>query len=256
MIKTLRTVYWEAVVEKMLALVLFFSTWELLPRLGWIDVRFLPPVSEVIKGMAELTVSGEMSVHLGISLQRSLIGFFIAAGLALPLGIAMGWFTWLEKAADPLLQVCRNTSVLALYPVFILLFGLSEFAKIAIIFWGTLWPVLLNTIEGVKGVDPLLVKSARSMGSPRLTLLLKVVLPSALPSVLTGFRLSASRAVVVLVAAEMLGAQKGLGYLIFQAQLDREIPVMYAGILSITLLGVLINYGLTKFEKRVVRWRE
>jgi NitT/TauT family transport system permease protein len=252
----LRTIRLESVIEKVLAIGLLLLAWELCPRLGLIDVRFLPPFSDVIKGLIELTASGQMALHMEASLRRSLLGFIIAVLMALPLGIIMGWFKRFEKVVDPLLQVCRNTSVLALYPVFILIFGLSEFSKIAIIFWGTLWPILLNTIEGVKGVDPLLIKSARSMGSSQLTLLLKVVVPFAMPLILTGLRLGASRSVVVLVAAEMLGAQEGLGFLIFQTQLDHDNPEMYAGIISIALLGVLINYGLAKLEQHLIRWKE
>ncbi|BBB89535.1 MAG TPA: ABC transporter permease [Methylomusa anaerophila] len=252
----LQSIRLEPVLERTLAVGLLLLAWELLPRMGFLDARFLPPFSEVIERLVKMIVTGRMSVHLLASLQRSLIGFSLAVALSLPLGVMMGWFKRFERGVDPLLQMSRNTSVLALYPVFILVFGLGELSKVAIIFWGTLWPILINTIEGVKGADPLLIKSARSMGSSQLTLLFKVVLPSAMPSILTGFRLSAARSVLVLVAAEMLGAQKGLGYLIFQAQLDNETPEMYAGIVLIALIGVLLNYTLIRFERHATRWKE
>jgi NitT/TauT family transport system permease protein len=167
----------------------------------------------------------------------------------------MGWFQKLEEYLDPLLQIFRNTSVLALFPVFILVFGLGELSKSAIVFWGCIWPSLLNTISGVKGVDPLLIKSARSMGISVLKLFQKVILPAALPEIMTGIRLSAGVAIIILVAAEMLGATRGLGYFIFYAQQKYAIPDMYAGIVTISILGVLINFLLVKLENRIAAWK-
>lgn len=155
-----------------------------------------------------------------------------------------------------MLQMCRNTSTLALYPVFILFFGLGEASKIAIIIRGTVWPILLNTITGVKSIDPLLIKAARSMGVCKLKLFSKVVLPMASPSILTGLRLSAATAILMLVAAEMLGSDRGLGYFIFRSEQIDQIAEMYAGLIALVVLGVAINYFLVGFEKKITRWKE
>jgi len=242
--------------QKVAAILVFLLIWEALPRLGIVDQFLLTPFSLVLQALVKLIISGEMTKHLLSSTLRSLGGFGIAMVVGIPVGILMGWFKRFESFVDPLLQVFRNTSILALFPVFILVFGLGEVSKIAIIFWGTLWPTLLNTIAGVKNVDPLLVKSARSMGISQMGLLFHVVLPAAGPSILTGIRLSAANAVLVLVAAEMLGANSGLGFLIFYAEQSYVVPDMYAGILTLSLIGCGVNYLLVALERRVTRWKE
>lgn len=242
--------------RKTIAIAVFLLLWELLPRLHAIDPFFLPPFSEVIEALWVLTASGEMLKHVEVSLQRSFTGFIMAVSISIPLGIIMGWFQKFEGIVDPLLQVFRNTSALALFPVFILILGLGEVSKTAIILWGAMWPTLLSTIGGVKNVEPLLIKSAKSMGISQFNLFRKVILPAAAPSILTGLRLSATSSILILVAAEMLGANAGLGFLIFYAEQKYAIPEMYVGIVSISLLGFTVNYLLVALEKRFTRWKE
>jgi NitT/TauT family transport system permease protein len=145
---------------------------------------------------------------------------------------------------------------LALYPLFILLFGLGETSKVAIIFWGAVWPILLNTIEGVRGVEPLFVKTAYSMGASKRILFTRVILPATFPTIFTGIRLSASRSFFILVAAEMMGSSSGLGHLVFFSEANLRIAEMYCGILMLIILGVAINYILVTLEKRITRWKE
>lgn len=246
----------QNIFESTIAGIIFVLIWEILPRFGLVDTYFLPPFSDVVKALFKIIKSGELFVHLTASFQRVFLGYLSAVLVAVPLGIVMGSLKRFEKYIDPLFQTFRNISVMALFPVFILLFGIGESAKVAIIFWGTIWPTLLNTIGGVKNVDPLLIKSARSMGISRLSLFRKITLPAASPSILTGIRLSASLSVIILVAAEMIGANEGLGFLIFYAEQKYVIPEMYAGILSLALLGLIINYGLVALEKKLTKWKE
>jgi NitT/TauT family transport system permease protein len=243
-------------VDKTLAIAVVIVIWEVFPRLELIDSFLLPPFSDVIRSLLNLITTGEIFRHFSISISRSFIGFVIGIGIAIPLGIFMGWYGKLEEVADPLLQACRNSSVLALYPVFLLFFGLGEVSKMAIIIWGTIWPALLNTISGVKNTDPLLIKAARSMGVGNFTLLYKVIAPAALPSILTGVRLSAASSILVLVAAEMIGANAGLGFMVFYFEERYAVPEMYAGILTMSLLGVVVNYLLVGLEKRLTGWKE
>ncbi|MEL7633207.1 ABC transporter permease [Sporomusa sphaeroides] len=244
------------ILEKTMGIILVVLIWELTPRLELIDPFLLPPFSEVIHSLFNLVMTGEIFKHFSISITRSAAGFFIGIGIAIPLGIFMGWYSKLEEVVDPLVQACRNSSVLALYPVFLLLFGIGEVSKMAIIIWGTIWPSLLNTISGVKNTDPLLIKAARSMGVSKLTLLYKVIAPAALPSILTGVRLSAASSILVLVAAEMIGANAGLGFMIFYFEERYAVPEMYAGIITMSLFGVTVNYLLVALEKRLTGWKE
>jgi NitT/TauT family transport system permease protein len=153
------------------------------------------------------------------------------------------------------LEFFRNTAALALLPVFTLILGIGESSKIAIVFYACFFPVLLSTVAGVATVDPQLLRSARVLGlSPAVTFR-KVVFPAAVPTIFTGIRISGAAAVLVLIAAEMVGANAGLGFLINYAQFNFLIPKMYAGILTTSLLGLAVNYSLVSLERRFSRWR-
>jgi NitT/TauT family transport system permease protein len=239
-----------------LIIILVLSLWEFLPAAGIVNPKFLTPASEVFRTLWQLIQAGELHRHFLVSLKRIAFGLGLAMVVACPLGLVMGWFRGLELSIDAPLQAGRQVSALALFPAFILFFGIGELSKIVIIFWASVWPVLLNTITGVKSIDPLLIKSARSMDASELTLFRKVVLPASAPSIFTGVRLGASYAFMVLVAAEMIGANAGLGFLVLNSQETFKIPEMYAAITALGLFGLTINNLLLSFEKRVSRWRE
>ena len=245
----------RAAVRRSIAIVLFVAVWELAPRLGMVDPVFLPPISEVATSWWRLIANGELVEHLAASVVRSMSGLALAVVTAIPLGLLVGWYRPVADVLDPLLEVFRNTSALALLPVFVLLLGLGETSKIALVLFACTWPILLNTISAVRGVDPLLVKSARSFGLSSPALFWKVVLPSSVPALFTGVRLAASYSILVLIAAELTGAKAGLGYLITAAQYNFQIPQMYAGILTISLLGLALNQLLVAVERRLTRWR-
>jgi NitT/TauT family transport system permease protein len=118
------------------------------------------------------------------------------------------------------------------------------------------WAILLNTIAGVKNIDPLLIKSAKSMGTSPLKLFVKVIIPASIPSIFIGIRLSATTSILILIAAEMIGASAGLGFLLYDAEVKYQIPRMYASIITMSMLGLIVNYSLVAVEKRVTRWKE
>ncbi len=233
----------------------FLLLWELVPRAGIVSEAYLSPPSQILPAIWQMAQSGELLKHVGASLQRSLWGLLLAIGLGVALGLLMGWFSRLEAIVDPILQLFRQTSAFALFPVFILFLGIGELSKVAIIFWASFWPVLLSTISGVKQVDQLLINSARSMGASRLFVFGKVVLPAASPSIFTGIRLAGTYCITALVAAEMIGAHSGLGFLTLNSQEVFQIPAMYAGILLLALLGLALNFILARIERRLTRWR-
>lgn len=233
----------------------FFAVWEALPRMGIVDQAFLPPFSEIIKALINLIVSGKLFVHIGVSLQRSIIGFGLAVLVAIPLGLLMGWYTRFERYTDLFIQSLRNTSTLALLPVFILFLGIGEASKIAIIFYGSTWLLLINTISGVKNVDPIYIKAAKSMGVSDTDLFRKVILPASIPSIVAGAKLGAKTALLLVIAAEMIGAKSGLGFFIQNAQYNFMIPEMYAAILTLVILGLTVNYLLVWFEMKVTSWK-
>lgn len=238
-----------------LGIVAFLLVWELVPRLHIVSDAYLSPPSQIVVTIWDLVSSGALFKHLFASLQRSLYGLLSAIVLGVVLGLLMGWFNRFEAIVDPILQLFRQTSAFALFPVFILFLGIGETSKVAIIFWASFWPVLLSTISGVKQVDRLLIDSARSMGANRLFVFRKVVLPAASPSIFTGVRLAGTYCITALVAAEMIGAHSGLGFLTLNSQEVFQIPTMYAGILLLALLGLALNYVLAVAERRLTRWR-
>ncbi|MFJ8203222.1 ABC transporter permease [Micromonospora chalcea] len=237
------------------ALLALAAIWETVPRAGLVDRVFLPPLSEVVAAWWELLRTGQLADHVGASLTRSLTGLALAVVTAIPLGLLIGWYRPLADLLSPLLEVFRNTAALALLPVFVLILGLGETSKIALVVYACSWPILLNTVAGVKGVDPLLIRSARSMGLNHLRLFQKVILPAAVPTVFTGVRLAGAYSILVLVAAEMVGAKAGLGYLVNYAQYNFAIPDMYAGIITISAIGLVVNQLLVAGERRFSTWR-
>jgi NitT/TauT family transport system permease protein len=241
--------------RRSLAILALVAVWEIAPRAGLVEAAFLPPVSEVLKTLWLLAKSGQLLTHLGASLSRSLAGLALAIVYAVPVGIAIGWYRGFAEAINPLLEILRNTAALALLPVFILLLGIGEASKIALVVYSCSWPILLNTISGVRNVDPLLIKSARTMGLSSMQLFRKVILPASVPTIFVGIRLAGAYSLLVLVAAEMIGAKAGLGYLIIYSQYNFQIPQMYVGIIATALVGVAFNQVLLQLERRLTSWK-
>lgn len=241
--------------KRSLAVLAVLALWEIAPRVGLAEPAFLPPLSEVLATGWKLARNGQLASHVGASLSRSLTGLAAAILFAVPVGLAIGSSKLVCDLLNPLLETLRNTAALALLPVFILLLGIGESSKVALVIYACSWPILLNTIGGVRGVDPLLIKSARTMGLSPTEMLRKVTLPAALPAVFVGIRLAGASSLLVLVAAEMVGAKAGLGYLIIYSQYNFQIPHMYVGILTITALGLAFAQALQWVERRFTSWK-
>ncbi|HJQ48753.1 MAG TPA: ABC transporter permease [Amycolatopsis sp.] len=242
-------------VNRSVAIVTLLVVWEVAPRIGVVDRTFVPPLSEVLAAWWQLLLNGQLASNTTASLTRSLSGFGLAVAVAVPLGLVIGWYRRVADLLGPLLELFRNTAPLALLPVFVLLLGIGETSKISIVFYACTWPILLNTISAVRTVDPTLLRLAKSMNLPPHRVFQKVILPASVPTIFTGIRISGAAAMLVLVAAEMVGAKAGLGYLVNAAQSNFAIPQMYAGIISISVLGVLFNQALVALERRFTAWR-
>lgn len=236
-------------------LLLFFAAWEVAPLTGIVSPIFFPPFSKAVIALKGLLLSGEIFNHIGVSMQRALIGFLLAVLVAIPLGLLMGRYSRLEKITDLFIQGLRNTPHFALLPVFIMVLGIGEASKIAITFLAAFWFLLINTISGVKCVDPLYIKAARSMGSSDAEIFAKVILPASIPSIVAGARLGVKSSLMAVIGAEMLAAKSGLGFFIQNSHLMYRIPEMYAGILTLAVFGLLINYLLVWLEKSATPWK-
>ncbi len=237
------------------ALVLgFLAAWQISSAQGWINPAVFPRLDVIVAALWKGIVGGALIDDIAISLQRSGIAFAAAVIIGIPLGLFMGQVAAVERALDPLLQFFRQTSALALYPVFILMLGLGEASKVFVIFWATLFPILLSTIGGVKEVDRKLVEMARTYGAGSIAIFRRVILPASVPAIFVGLRLSATTALLLLIAAEMIGANKGVGFQVMNAQYNFQIPLMYASILLLALLGLAANAGLVLLQRKLCRW--
>lgn len=234
----------------------FLAVWQIGSTFGWINPTVFPPLDKILAATWEGIAGGKLLDDIAVSLQRSGLAFAAAVGLGIPLGLFMGQIRAVEQALDPLLQFFRQTSALALYPVFILLLGLGEASKVFVIFWATLFPILLATIGGVKEVDRKLIEMAATFGASRATIFRRVVLPASVPSIFVGLRLSATTALLLLIAAEMIGANKGLGFQVMNAQYNFQIPQMFAAILLLAVLGLSANAALVTLQRRLCRWAD
>ncbi|MDR3135744.1 MAG: ABC transporter permease [Deltaproteobacteria bacterium] len=238
-------------------IIAFLLLWQLAPFVGLADGRFIPPLSVVVADALKLFSNGQIFIHAATSAQRVLVGLVAAIIVAIPSAVALaGWFPRLTKFMSPLLQLLGNINPFALFPLFILLFGVGEMAKFAIIFWSSLFPVLNTTISGIQNIDPILLKAARSMGATKATIFRKVVLPGALPSIFTGFRMGATTAFLFIIAAEMLSASAGMGWLINNSSINNYIPRIYVGVVGIAIMGMLMSLLINKLESLFLDFKE
>jgi NitT/TauT family transport system permease protein len=237
-----------------ISIVLLF--WELAPRFGLADPLFIPPPTAIMTALFKLIQSGELIEMTAISIRRAATGYSLAVSLAVPLGFLVGWFKTFEKYFNLLFQSMRQINTSTILPLFIMLLGIGETSKIAIIAFSSFWSTFLNTVSGVKNVDPLFIKCARSIKLSNRRIFWKVVLPAAIPTIFTGLRYSASIALILLVTSEMLGGSNGLGYAINNWQLLFQPDKMWAGIVTMALIGITVNSVFVRFEKRLTYWKE
>jgi NitT/TauT family transport system permease protein len=241
-------------IQRSIAIVSLLFLWELAPRLDWVDPLFLPPLSEIVAHGYDLFASGKLLPHVLVSLERAAGGFALGALTGIPLGLLLGFSRSLQRYLDPLLQLLRQFNAISLMPVFVLFFGVGYLTKVAIIYWVVVWPILLNTMSGVRYVDPVLVKYGRSLSLSDWQIFARIVAPSAVPSIFAGLRLAATYSLLMLVVSEEVGAAKGLGFLVFNAQYLMGIHILYVALLTLALLGIGANQALALLERRLTRW--
>lgn len=235
---------------------IFLFLWWFANKTEVLDPKFLtPPQTVFLELIHGFQPGGALREQVWPSLHRGLLGFVIALGAGVFLGILVGSNRVLGKLLEPVLLFFRSLSILALFPVFLLFFGIGEESKVAIVAWAAFWPIFINTTNAVKGVEKILINAARTLGAGRVYIFTRIVLPAAIPNIFPGVRLGASYAFTALVAAEYLGATEGIGIYIRSSQEGYQIPAMYSGIVVLGIIGVTINVILAAVEKRVTAWQ-
>ncbi len=228
--------------------------WQLSAQWGWLSTRVLPEPLAVAKAFVALASSGELWGHVWVSTGRALLGFAIGGGLGLALGLLTGSLRWAETLLDSSLQMLRNIPPLALIPLVILWFGIDETAKLFLVALGVFFPLYLNTFHGIRSVDPALIEMARSYGLSGWQLYRRVILPGATASILVGVRFSLGLMWVLLIVAETLSAQAGIGYMTMNAREFLQTDVVLVGILLYALLGKLADVLARGLERAWLRW--
>jgi ABC-type nitrate/sulfonate/bicarbonate transport system permease component len=238
----------------------FLAIWGVLSALvaayGLFNPIFLPAPWTVFGKLLELALARHLEVHLAATLRRVSIGFGVAAALAVTLGILAGRWRWLRQLLEPVVEVFRPIPPLAMLPLFIVWMGIGEVSKIAFIAYATFFPMFLTTVHGVLRVDPLLLRAAASLGASQPQQFFHVVLPAALPEILTGLRLGVALAFFVIVISEFIGAEHGLGFLINDGRNFFLVPQMLGAAVMLGLLGYLGNALLRGVERRLLRGQQ
>jgi ABC-type nitrate/sulfonate/bicarbonate transport system permease component len=246
---------------RLLAILLFLAIWTAV-SVGnayiWkvFNPILLPSPMAVLKAGIDLAESGELQRDILASLSRVLQGFALAAAAGVAVGLAVGTWRPLEQLVEPMIELLRPIPPLAFLPMMVLWFGIGETSKIAFIAYAAFFPVFTTTVEGIKHVDPVLIRAAASLGATRTELFRYVVLPAALPGIITGLRLGFGLSFFVIVAAEFIAADSGLGYLINDARTFFMVANMLLGAVVIGLIGFLFNILLRAVESWLLRWRQ
>lgn len=230
------------------------ALWQIASSLGWLSTRVLPAPSEVIKATWTLSASGELWTHVKVSAGRALAGLAVGGGLGLAVGLLTGSVKFFETLLDSTIQMVRNIPALALIPLVILWFGIDETAKLFLIAVSVFFPIYINTFHGIRNVDPGLIEMGRTYGLTRWQLYREVILPGALSSILVGLRFSLGLMWVILIVAETISAQAGIGYLTMNAREFLQTDVVLVGILLYALLGKLADVFARGLERYWLRW--
>lgn len=229
--------------------------WEVAADLGLVNAFIFPAPRRIFAALVKMAMSGQLVEDLSVSLGRVLPGFLLGSAVGVASGLLMGWFQRADQAFRPLLSALYTVPKIALLPLFVLWFGIHETSKILLIAFAAFFFTNISTASGVRTIDPVLIRAARSLGLNRKQLFVKVFLPGALPAIMAGLRLGFGNSLLVLVAAEMIAANSGIGYLIINAGFNLDIDKLFAAVAIFSLLGVLSNYLLQRLEARLGRWR-
>ncbi len=244
-------------IYKNTALIIFLILWEVLPRIGAVPANFLPPLSIVLKEILLEGKEGYLFLNLLLSLYCIMAGLLLATAAGVSAGLVLGYLLpGTAKMLYPLLRLFGQINPYSLLPLFIVFLGIGESAKIAIVAWTAVWPILFHTITGAGSADIEVLKSARAMGAGRFQILRSVILPSAGPAVFDGLRVGVEMAFFVLIAAEMTGGTGGLGAMVHLSGMNFLINKLFASGVCIVILGVMINYLLYDLQKRLFFWKE
>jgi ABC-type nitrate/sulfonate/bicarbonate transport system permease component len=229
--------------------------WELAAETGLIDVRFFPAPSSIILKLIEMARSGELTENVLISLQRIVLGFLLGGVPAIVIGIAMGIWRPIRALVDPLIVATYPVPKSSLLPLILLIFGLGEMSKVMMVAIGVFYPMAINATAGVLQINQIYLDVGKSFKASPWDTFRTIALPGALPFIMTGVKLGAGLALILIAVAEMVGAKSGIGYMIWSAWETFAVAKMYVGLFVIALIGFAISLLLNEIERWVIRWK-
>lgn len=233
----------------------FFVFWQLISMTGWFTPVLLPSPIAVATAFWDMLTGGVLVPNVLASLERAAKGFLLAVAIGVPLGIICGWNARLNAAVEPIVELFRPIPVLAMLPLAILWFGIGETSKLFLITFGSFFPIFVNTLSGVRYIDPVYVQAAESLGASRSQIFRRVVLMAAMPDIAVGLRLGLGFSFLTLVAAEMIASTRGLGYLIVDTQLTFQTDKTLVATLMLGFLGFFMSTMLLLLERHLLRWK-
>jgi len=247
--------------------------WKRINWLGWLAFGFLllswelgaratpklqlyfPPVSRILSALVQALAAGPIAMHSLVTLGRFAEGYLLSAVLAVTLGAMLGYFRFLHSLLATLIEFLRPMPSVAIIPVAILLLGIGDGMIVSVTVYASVWPILINTIDGVRHIEPTLIDTGRTFGLKRRQILRQIILPGAAPYIVTGLRIGLSIALILVTTAEMVAGSKGLGFFILDEERAMNSANMYAGIVLVALMGYGLNRLFLLVEARALRWR-
>ena len=216
---------------------------------------YLPPISQVLLALFHSVISGPLAGHLIITVGRFFQGYLLSAALGVSLGIMLGYFRFFYSLLAMLIEFLRPMPSVAIIPVAILMLGIGDSMIVAVTVYASVWPILINAIDGVRSIETILIDTGRTFGLSRWQILWRIILPGASPYVVTGLRVGLSIALILVTTAEMIAGSKGLGFFILDEERSMNSAVMYGGILFVAALGYSLNRLFLLLEAKMMKWR-
>jgi ABC-type nitrate/sulfonate/bicarbonate transport system permease component len=232
----------------------FLAIWEWLARSGHISALFFPPPTKILRSFFELLLNGKLLVHLKASLIRLTLGFVLGGLPGLALGLFMGWSPRTRSIVDPIIAALHPIPKIAIFPLILVVFGIGEASKVVAIAVAAFFPMLINSMAGVRQISPVYFEVTRNYGASLWKTFTRVVIPGSLPMVLTGARLAFNIALVIAIAVELLAAKEGLGVMIWFSWQTLRIEDLYASLIATALLGISANFIIQRISVHMAPW--
>lgn len=230
------------------------TLWEVSARSGWVSSTYWPPFSGVVLALVKGCINGELPMLIASTLRRVALGYAFGCAMGIALGALLGIDRWARYILKPIIEVLRPIPAPAIVPMLILFLGVDDLLKVVVVALACFFPVFLNTLSGIAGVDPVLIETARTFRISRFRMLTSVILPAASPTIAAGMRIAIGNALVVTVITEMIAGSTGVGYYIVQMQYALRPEPMYAAIISLSATGYLLNRTFVALDRRWIPW--